>query len=171
VETLELIPVTQGSLEEIVQVAALARSVFAGELDIEVADRLDQEVARLRETFDPERDFVLTAHAEGALAGGCIVGHQSDAALPTALLSWLVVAPAYRHRGLGRAILAHAIEICRERRVAVVRARCIVHRSAPVRLYWELGFRVTSLLGVPFEGQTRETILLEKRLTLPPASA
>lgn len=169
VETAQELRLSERAAAEIGPLEDLVESVFFGELDLDVRENFDRETDATRTSFDPERDFVLAAHAGEEFAGGLLVTHQRALTTEAAQLSWLVVAPPYRRRGLGRALLARGLELCRERRVPVVKARCIVHRSAPIRLYWELGFRVSAITGVLFHDRVRETIVLEKRLTLPPA--
>lgn len=150
---------------------ALVERVFREGFDLPVADRLDQELEEIRLRFDPERDLLLSAEAEGQTVGALFAVHDAAPAPEGARLGWLAVSPRFRQRGLGRALLSHALERFRSTRTPVVRARCFALAPAPARLYWEFGFRVAALATLRIGGRVRETILFEKRLAPPPASA
>ena len=91
------------------------------------------------------------AHSLIALAGGEIVA--ALAALSDRF-SWsphvcelrLLVAPAFRNRGLGRRMLAAAVDSARERGATKLTARMTPDQTGAITLFEEHGFRAEALL-------------------------
>jgi GNAT superfamily N-acetyltransferase len=127
------------------------------------------EAASSTAAFDPERDILLTAEREGRLVGVLLI--TRDVVDPgAARFNWLIVDGAERNGGIGRELLFRGIEMCRERRLFVLRARSFASSPAGPHLYWLYGFRVVDLIPVAVGEGTRESILFEKRLD-PPADS
>jgi ribosomal protein S18 acetylase RimI-like enzyme len=125
------------------------------------------EAASSTAAFDPERDILLTAEREERLAGVLIITRVDPGA---ARFNWLIVDGAERNGGIGRELLFRGIDMCRERRLFVLRARSFASSPAGPHLYWLYGFRVVDLIPVAVGEGTRESILFEKRLD-PPADS
>lgn len=127
------------------------------------------EAASSTAAFDPERDILLTAEREGRLVGVLLI--TRDVVDPgAARFNWLIVDGAERNGGIGRELLFRGIEMCRERRLFVLRARSFASSPAGPHLYWLYGFRVVDLIPVAVGEGTHESILFEKRLD-PPADS
>lgn len=156
-----------GELEE---AARLIDRVFREEFDIDHGEKIRQEVAEAEARFDRERDLFTTAELEGKTVGALLVSHDDARAFAAAQLSWLVVDPAVRGRGVGRELLFRCVDACRERRIPVLRARSFALSPAAPRLFWMYGFKVIDLAPTLVAGRPRETIHFEKRLPPPAAT-
>lgn len=153
--------------DALVAVRAFVERLVSGEYDPFVADSVRKEAASVAADFDAERDALLTAERAGRLVGVLLVTH--DLVDPAAArFNWLVVHGSERNGGVGRELLFRGIEVCRERRLLVLRARTFAGSPAGPHLYWLYGFRVVDLVPLTVGEGSRETILFEKRLS-PPA--
>lgn len=129
---------------------------------------LDPEVRRsliptLREQTNA---LVLLAFAEGAAVGlaNCFYGFSTFAARPLLNVHDLAVLPAFRGRGVGRALLAAVDERARARGCAKVTLE-VREDNAPARgLYQAHGFRDFELAGTSYR-----TLFLAKPLLPTPA--
>ena len=155
--------------EGIPDAARLVERVFREELDLPVGDLLARDAETARREFDESRDLLLSAEAGGRTVGTLLALHDTPAPGPTAAFRWLVVDGPSRTQGIGRDLFAQAIEICRQRGIVRLRARCFAVNAAAPHLYWMHGFRVVELLQVNVGGKPRETLLFEKLLEPPPA--
>jgi GNAT superfamily N-acetyltransferase len=155
--------------EGISEAARLVEKVFKEELDLGVGDLLARETAAALSGFDESRDLLLVAEAEGRTVGTLLVLHDAPAPAPTAAFRWLAVEGAARGQGIGRDLFGRALEICRQRGLVRLRARCFAQNPAAPHLYWMHGFRVVELLQVTAGRKPRETLLFEKLLD-PPAA-
>lgn len=144
--------------------ATLIDRVFREELQMPIAERIAEELATARAVYDDKSDFVMAAEADSKLVGTLIVTHEDFPTAQSSRFSWLVVDPSLRGQGLGKELLSRAIEVCRHRRAAVLRARAFAAAPAAPRLYWRYGFRVVDLKAVLVAGQPREALIFEKRL-------
>jgi ribosomal protein S18 acetylase RimI-like enzyme len=114
---------------------------------------LDRDRPFFGERTGPED--VLVAVVDGAVAGYAHIG----AAIPVAsnahvlMLHGLAVDPAHQGRGVGRALVAAAVEEARRRGARKLRLRVLGHNAAARRAYEACGFVV--------EGVLREEFLLE----------
>jgi ribosomal protein S18 acetylase RimI-like enzyme len=96
-----------------------------------------------REVHDPDRSSALAAG--GSHPGGHVVGTLTLAVfrIPTGIRAWIedvVVDEAARGRGVGRALVAHAIERARAAGARTVELTSRPSRVAANRLYERLGF-------------------------------
>ncbi len=151
------------------EAARLVERVFQEEFNLTVEGLLARDAETARREFDESRDLLLSAEAGGRTVGTLLVLHDAPAPAPTAAIRWLVVDGSSRARGVGRELFGRAIDICRERGIVRLRARCFAANAAAPHLYWMHGFRVVELLQVTVDGKQRETLLFEKLLEPPPA--
>lgn len=94
------------------------------------------------EHYDAERDIVLSAHSGGVLIGSmAIVAPRSNT--DAAQLRFFLVDPRYQGQGAGKALLAAALEWCRERGFRSVFLWTVDHLPQSRRMYEKAGFRVT----------------------------
>lgn len=151
------------------EAARLVEKAFNEELDLRVGDLLARESEAALRDFDKGRDLLLAAEADGRTVGTLLVLHDAPAPAPTAAFRWLVVEGPSRGQGIGRDLFGRALEICRQRGLVRLRARCFAQSAAAPHLYWMHGFRVVELLQVTVGGKPRETLLFEKLLEPPQA--
>jgi predicted N-acetyltransferase YhbS len=151
-------------------VAALLERVFREEYEMPLAERIAKEVDAARRGFDSKRDLLATAERAGRMAGVLLVTHDDHDAPGSGLFDWLVVEGAACGLGIGRELIFRGVEACRQRGIAVLRARCFAFSPGAPHLFWLHGFRVIDLRSTNVGGQPREVLLFEKRLT-PPSSA
>jgi GNAT superfamily N-acetyltransferase len=98
----------------------------------------DDEVAALPGDYAPPRGALLVA-VDGSETAGCVALRPLDAA--ACELKRLYVRPAYRARGLGRALSLAAIAEARRLGYARMRLDTLPSMGAARRLYASLGFR------------------------------
>lgn len=159
--------IRQTGPEGIPEAARLVEKVFREELDLPVADLVARDAETVTRDFDESRDLLLAAQAGDRTVGTLLVLHDAPAPAPTAAVRWLAVEGSSRARGIGRDLFARALEICRERGIVRLRARCFAVNAAAPHLYWMHGFRVVELLQVTVAGKPKETLLFEKLLEPP----
>ena len=125
-------------------------------LDVDVRQRL---IPALREQANL---LVLLAFAEGAAVGlaNCFYGFSTFAARPLLNVHDLAVVPAFRGRGIGRALLVAAEERARARGCAKLTLEVREDNARARGVYQAQGFRDFELAGVSFR-----TLFLAKALT------
>jgi len=91
--------------------------------------------------YDPERDLVLAARVDGALAGSIsIVGRNPG---PDGVqLRFFIVDPAFHGRGAGKALLNAAMGWCGRKGYRKVFLWTVDHLPQSRGLYEKMGFRV-----------------------------
>jgi ribosomal protein S18 acetylase RimI-like enzyme len=138
-------------------VAAVIRAAFE-----EYRGRLDPPSGALAETADTVRAKMRTAQAVLALAGelpvGCVLLRPEEGRL---YLFRLAVLPAFRGRGLGRALLAHAEGRARALRLPRVRLGVRAALGRQIAFYEGLGYRQVGAEAHP--GYAGPTYLLLER--------
>jgi len=144
--------------------------VFREEFDLPIADRVAKELDRVAAAFDANRDVIEIAENDGGLIGILVGAHDDAGPTPNTRVHYLAVDPAQRGRGVGRELLSRGLESCRQKRLALLRARSLALSSAAPRLFWMFGFRVIDVTPFTAAGRTRELLHFEKRLSPPTAS-
>jgi GNAT superfamily N-acetyltransferase len=109
---------------------------LGGTFEADVAIRFGEFV----KTFDPRKDYIAVAEADGRVAGSIIVDSESD---EVALIRWFLVHPDMRGRGVGRQLINDALAFSRERGFRKVRLWTMNEFKAAVYLYKEAGFVCT----------------------------
>jgi len=155
---------------DVAESSRLVERVFREEFDLPLAELLARYVETARREFDESRDLLLTAEADGRKVGTLLVLHDAPPPAPTVVFAWLAVEGSCRGQGIGRELLARAVETCRQRRLVRLRARSFALAPAAPHLYWMHGFRVVELSPVIVSGRPRETLLFEKLLGAPAAA-
>jgi ribosomal protein S18 acetylase RimI-like enzyme len=140
----------------------LVRSIRA-ELDEEVGRTVEQEIARIAETFDPGRDFILGHGPEEAPDGFLIAVHGEGAGAGTSVTFW-AVDPSVRGKGVGKALLCEAFREAARLGLPALRVRCLASSAAASRVLWECGFRVVDLVTAAFAGRRREFVVFEQEV-------
>jgi ribosomal protein S18 acetylase RimI-like enzyme len=88
----------------------------------------------------PERHRLWIVEAQGEIVGSVgIVGRERE----EAQLRWLLLAPAFRGLGLGRQLLALALDFCRARHYRSVYLWTVSDLTAASSLYRSAGFERT----------------------------
>jgi GNAT superfamily N-acetyltransferase len=103
--------------------------------------QMAHELYEFSETYDPERDLLLTAHVDGLLVGSIAI-NGSQAERPGAQLRWYILTEEYQGRGIGRVLLDHALAFCRERGFESVFLWTVEGLPQSRRLYEKAGFRL-----------------------------
>ena len=102
-----------------------------------------ETLAGLGRTYRPDRDRLWLAERDGQVVGTvAIVGREAGAAQ----LRWLLVRPEARGLGLGRRLVAEALDFCRAGGYASVFLWTVSALDEAARLYVSCGFRKTETL-------------------------
>jgi GNAT superfamily N-acetyltransferase len=105
------------------------------------------------EGYDPACDLMLGAYAGERLVGSvAVLGRTADP--DGAQLRFFIVDPDWHGRGVGKALLARALDWCREQRFPRVFLWTVDGLPASRRLYEKAGFRI-----VAREPDARYTVL------------
>lgn len=119
-----------------------------------------REFGEFVEGYDARHDLLLSAHRDGRLIGSISLYGRRQ--LPEgAQLRFFIVDPACHGCGAGKALLAAALDWCREQRLARVFLWTVDGLPTSRRLYEQAGFRVTE--RVPDDRYTvvRDNLRLE----------
>jgi GNAT superfamily N-acetyltransferase len=90
--------------------------------------------------YDAARDRIWIVEAAGTLVGSIAI---ISAGADVAQLRWFLLHPSQRDRGLGRRLVADALEFARERGYARVILSTAAPLTAATRLYRSFGFEQT----------------------------
>ncbi len=120
------------------------------------------ELAQFMQSFNPVRDGFWTVVDDEVVGSIAIVGDQSPA--QSARLRWLIIAPEYQGRGLGKSLMSETIGFCRKRNYKKVYLKTFAGLDAARYLYEQAGFDIVeeqegSHWGKPVVEQTFELIL------------
>jgi GNAT superfamily N-acetyltransferase len=102
------------------------------------AAQVERERAEFPAAFDADRDGFWWAEADGAFAGAVAVAGSRCSG--SARLRWFIVDETVQGRGLGSALIARAMEFCRERAFKSVHLWTFAGLHAARRLYERNGF-------------------------------
>ena len=135
----EVAPIADAEYEDLLPLISAYQRFYA------VAE-VDEERNRgfFRRFLAPSEDgLLLGARAEGALVGyACLYWHfGSLEACETVLMNDLFVAPAWRGRGIGRALIDAAAEVARERGAPYLEWSTAPDNETAQRLYDSTGAR------------------------------
>ena len=117
----------------------------------------------------PLADFVLSGAGRLWIAddGTRVVGSIAvvDAPADEGQLRWFLLAPEARGTGLGRRILATALDYCRQRCMSRIFLWSFADLNAALRLYEQAGFRITETKTSHLWGSERTEVRMD--LVLP----
>lgn len=122
-------------------------------------------IAELVDAANEGRDLVLVAEGRPALTGLVIVSRSRRPRSQHRARLWgMWVAPEARGRGVGGALLAGAVEWCREQGVEMVDLWVVTDHTGAIRVYERAGFRIcgTARDGMRWQGQPQD----EHQMTL-----
>jgi len=129
-----------GCIGRVVQLHAdyyTAQSGFGVEFESKVA----REMADFCEGFDPTQDGLWLAMEDGVIEG-CIAIDGALGASEGAHLRWFILSDRLRGKGAGSALLAAAMDFCRERQYPRVYLWTFEGLAAARHLYERAGFRL-----------------------------
>lgn len=106
---------------------------LGGTFEADVAIRFGEFV----KSFDPHKDYIGVAEAEGRIVGSIVVDGESE---ELALIRWFLVHPETRGRGVGRELIKGALAFCREHGFKKVQLWTMNEFKAAVHLYKQAGF-------------------------------
>lgn len=145
-------------------IAALFGRIIAGShgvdwtLDAMIAE---EQIAFFRR-FDPDLDRVWVAIEDGVPRGGLTIeGPRSESGGGSARLRFFILDDSVRGRGLGRRMVAEAMEFCRNQGYAAVYLTTLPGLDAAMRLYVEQGFTLVSKRDQAFHGSRYVEQVLE----------
>ncbi len=115
--------------------------------------------------FDPVRDRVWVALREGVPQGGLTIeGPRAESGQNAARLRFFILDESLRGRGLGRRMVAEAMQFCRDQRYPSVYLTTLPGLDAAFRLYAEQGFALVSKRDQAFHGSRYMEHVLERTL-------
>jgi GNAT superfamily N-acetyltransferase len=126
-------------------------------LDVMIAEEQIEFFRR----FDPARDRVWVAMQDGVPKGGLTIeGPKSDSS-SDARLRFFILDESVRGLGLGRRMIAAAMQFCRTQRYPRVYLTTLPGLDAAMRLYAEQGFALVSKRDQAFHGSRYVEQVLE----------
>ncbi|HJT69765.1 MAG TPA: GNAT family N-acetyltransferase [Terriglobales bacterium] len=130
-------------------------------LDLMIAEQQCEFFRR----FDGNRDRVWAVMDGGIPRGGLTIdGPRPETGRQSARLRFFILDEALRGHGLGRCILAEAMNFCREKEYNVVYLTTLPGLDAALHLYYEQGFRFISESSQSFHGSPYAEQVLECRI-------
>jgi GNAT superfamily N-acetyltransferase len=110
-------------------------------LDLMIAEQQCEFFRR----FDPQRDRVWAAMDRDTPRGGLTIdGPRPEAGRESARLRFFILDDAIRGRGLGRKMVAEAMQFCRAQKYKRVYLTTLPGLDAALHLYYEQGFTLVS---------------------------
>lgn len=131
---------TPGALGRIV---ALHGAYYAAHWDLGLyfEAKVATELAEFLSRLDPARDGAWFARVAGEVVGGIFIdGHDAQGA--GARLRWFILDPAVQGRGLGRRLMAEAMDFCRRQQFPRVYLTTFAGLNTARHLYEQSGFRL-----------------------------
>ncbi|AKG53958.1 transcriptional regulator MarR family/acetyltransferase [Dehalogenimonas sp. WBC-2] len=119
-----------------------------------------RQMCDFHEQYIDGRDVVLTAHAGDMIVGYiAVVGSQQERT--GARLRWFLIDERYRGQGIGRELLARAIDFCRAQGFTTAWLWTMEHLERARSLYESAGFKYTadSTIDIPEHGLILELTL------------
>lgn len=104
----------------------------------------DIAASRWQTILDDANIRVVVAESEGTLAATCMIAlvpNLASGGRPFAVIEHVVTLAAFRGRGLGKAVMQHALEFAWSRDCCKVMLLSGAQRAEAHRLYESLGFR------------------------------
>ncbi|MHB1342048.1 MAG: GNAT family N-acetyltransferase [Coriobacteriia bacterium] len=102
-------------------------------------EKVGSELARFLERYEPDRDGLWTAFANGRVEGSIAID-GTRAATDGAHLRWFIVSDALRGRGAGGGLIGTAMRFCRDRAYPMVYLWTFEGLDAAKHLYEREGF-------------------------------
>lgn len=130
-------------------------------LDVMIAEQQCEFFRR----FDPSRDRVWVALEEGCPRGALTIdGPWPEMGRQAARLRFFILDESLRGLGLGRLMMSHAIDFCRERGYKRVFLTTLPGLDAAMRLYELYGFARVGQSETTFHGSRSVELTLESEL-------
>jgi GNAT superfamily N-acetyltransferase len=103
-------------------------------------------------SFDNTRDFFAVAEIQERIVGSIAINGHPD---QTAQLRWFLLHPSARGVGLGKKLIAEALNFCRERGFRSVNLWTISELKTAAHLYRSVGFKLTEEKPIEIWGGVR----------------
>jgi GNAT superfamily N-acetyltransferase len=132
--------------DDLPAMAELLDELFTLEADFQ-PDR-PKQIAGLRHILaDPSRGRLFVLHIDGRVAGmaNALVTISTAQGRPVVLLEDVIVAPAHRRRGLGRALVSHVLDWARAQGLARITLLADRDNAAALAFYARLGFAPSAM--------------------------
>ena len=131
--------------------------------DVSFETQVGRELCEFIDAFQEGRDGFWVARVGGAFAGSVAIDAQ-EATTEGARLRWFIVVPSFHGTGLGKDLLARAVEFCRHRKNPRVYLWSFKGLDAARALYEREHFRLCKEHVVDQWGQTITEQMFELRL-------
>ena len=137
----------------------------AAESDLDALEALEKACfslpwtrAQLKSELPDARHEFLVAEAEGEVLG--YIGMMT--VLDEGYISNVAVAPAYRRRGLGRALVRQMLRRASDRELSFVTLEVRAHNESAISLYASEGFGAVGLRRDYYERPREDALLMTK---------
>ncbi|MGV3616216.1 MAG: GNAT family N-acetyltransferase [Fimbriimonas sp.] len=112
------------------------------------------------QNFDPSKELLLTAQAEGRVVGSVAVQAEGE----RARLRWVILEEAYHGRGIGKELLRRALEFARRTGYGRMTLWTVEGLPASYALYERAGFRVVERVADARHGIAHVNLRMETDL-------
>lgn len=134
--------------------------------DVSFESQVGRELSIFVNEFDEERDGLWVATAGGKFAGSVAIdGHSAET--DGARLRWFIVDPEFQNSGLGKKLISHAVEFCRNKQYPKIFLWTFEGLDTARRLYEQQNFRLSQTHEVEQWGQRIKEQKFELLLTDP----
>jgi GNAT superfamily N-acetyltransferase len=126
-----------------------------------------RELCDFCDSYDPERDLMLTAEVGGRVVGSIVIQAQAEPDDAWARLRWFIVDETCHGRGIGRELLERALSFCRERAFPGIYLWTVTNLPQSFHLYQSVGFSVVEEIADQRYSVPRVSLRLELPLIEP----
>jgi ribosomal protein S18 acetylase RimI-like enzyme len=130
---------TNFSPQDITAIINLHRTLYKNEYgyDKHFGDYVEEGLHEFVNRYNPETDCIWIADDDGKIGGSIVIAGRLD---NEAQLRYFILAPEYRGQGIGKKLMQHAIDFCRNKKFKNVYLWTTQELTQAAALYKPSGF-------------------------------
>ena len=114
----------------------------------------------VKETFEQTQAFITVAEVDGRFAGYCIIYYVMD----EAEIARIATNEAVRRRGVGKGLLNHTCECCREKQIERLLLDVRESNEGAIAFYTNYGFQIGGIRKGFYEMPKEDAVLMSMSL-------